>query len=357
MELKKTNLYQTHVNLGANIVEFGGFLMPLYYTTIADEHHAVRNKVGMFDVSHMGEIKITGSETSRFVNHILTSKITPGTKMIYGLLCNEDGNVIDDLMVYPISSNEILLVVNASNKDKDLEWILKQSENFDVTVIDLSESMGEIALQGPEAIHIICQIMNEYPTHSQDYMITDFNGREMIISRSGYTGEDGFEIYGNHDLIQNLWDKFISLDVKPCGLGCRDTLRFEAAMPLYGHEIDIDINPLEAGLSFAVDFTKTEFIGKEKLYHYSLNPKRKLVGVELLERNVARAHYKVFKNDAEIGFITTGYLSPTVQLPIAMALVDINHSKIGTDIFVAIRDKKVPAQIRNRKFYQKKNKI
>lgn len=357
MDLKKTNLYQTHVNLGANMVEFGGFLMPLYYTTIADEHQAVRTQVGMFDVSHMGEIKITGPDALIFVNDLLTSSIKPGSKMIYGLLCNDDGFVIDDLMVYPHSAIDILLVVNASNKDKDLVWILSKSKNYNITIIDLSDSMGEIALQGPQSEQILRQLMDNYPTHSQDFQRTKYHGHDLLISRSGYTGEDGFEIYGDHELIERLWNEFLKLNVKPCGLGCRDTLRFEAAMPLYGHEINDDINPIEAGLSFAVDFTKNDFIGKKALYEYSLNPKRKLVGIQLLERNVARAHYPVLKDDLEIGYITTGYLSPTVQLPIAMALVDISHAKLGEEVFVLIRNKKVPALIRNRKFYQKKNKI
>ncbi len=357
MELKKTNLYQTHVDLGANMVEFGGFLMPLYYTTIADEHQAVRNHSGMFDVSHMGEIKITGPDALRFVNNLLTSKIKPGSKMIYGLLCTEKGYVIDDLMVYPHSSIDLLLVVNASNKDKDFEWILSQSKDYDVTIMDLSNSIGEIALQGPESENILRKLMDAYPNHSQDYFTSKYQGHDLIISRSGYTGEDGFEIYGDQELIQLLWNEFLKLDVKPCGLGCRDTLRFEAAMPLYGHEINDDINPIEAGLSFAVDFTKDQFIGKSALYEYSLNPKRKLVGIQLLERNVARANYPVLKDDLEIGFITTGYLSPTVQLPIAMALIDLNYAKLGEEVFILIRNKKVPALIRNRKFYQKKNKI
>src|SRR5690606_11969504 len=257
----------------------------------------------------------------------------------------------------PHSSIDLLLVVNASNKDKDFEWILSQSKDYDVTIMDLSNSIGEIALQGPESENILRKLMDSYPTHSQDYFTSKYQGHDLIISRSGYTGEDGFEIYGDQELIQLLWDEFLKLDVKPCGLGCRDTLRFEAAMPLYGHEINDDINPIEAGLSFAVDFTKEMFIGKKALYDYSLNPKRKLVGIQLLERNVARAGYPILKDDMEIGYITTGYLSPTVQLPIAMALVDINHAKIGQEVFVLIRNKKVPALIRNRKFYQKKNKI
>lgn len=357
MDLKKTILYQNHVDLSANMVEFGGFLMPLYYTSIADEHLSVRNQVGMFDVSHMGEIRIRGKDALKFVNYLLTSRITVGTKMMYGLLCMEDGNVVDDLMVYPYHENDIFLVVNASNTDKDFEWIQSHSKSFDVEIINESDLIGEIAVQGPLSESVIQQLGLNYPTHSQDYLRGTYKGEEILISRSGYTGEDGFEVYGSHHLIQVLWNDLLNLHVKPCGLGCRDTLRFEAAMPLYEHEISDTINPLEAGLKFAVDFTKNDFIGKKALERYAQNPKRKLVGIELLERNVARAHYPVYKGDKEIGFITTGYLSPSVQKPIAMALIDINEANLGNEVDVIIRNKPIKAVVRSRKFYNKKNKL
>src|SRR5690606_28953836 len=177
----------------------------------------------------MGEIEIKGPDALKFVNYLLTSRIIPGSKMIYGLLCNEKGFVIDDLMVYPMTSTNILLVVNASNKDKDLAWILQQSQSFNVSIDDISVATGEIALQGPNAESIIKQILETYPSHSLEYFESTYQGHRLLISRSGYTGEDGFEIYGNLDLISLMWDRFINLNVKPCGLGCRDTLRFEAA--------------------------------------------------------------------------------------------------------------------------------
>ncbi len=356
-QLKKTILYDKHVNHGGTIVEFGGFLMPLYYTTIALEHQTVRNEVGMFDVSHMGEIRVFGKDTYRFVNYLLTSKIELSRKMQYALILNPDGTVVDDLMVYAIHEEMVMLVVNASNIDKDYAYIKDLAKSFDVTIMNESDGTGEIALQGPKSEEVLSKLFSEYPKHSMEWDTYLFKGFSYVISRSGYTGEDGFEIYGSQDAIITLWDKLFELGVQPCGLGARDTLRFESAMPLYGHEISDEINPLEAGLSFAVDFTKDDFIGKSALLLYKENPQRKVVGIELLERNVARAGYEVYNDDQKVGHVTTGYLSPTTGVPLALALVDIAYAKIGTNLTVQIRNKSVPCVVRNKKFYDKKNKV
>ncbi|VEU82608.1 glycine cleavage system aminomethyltransferase GcvT [Acholeplasma hippikon] len=356
-ELKKTILFENHQKLGANMVEFGGFSMPLYYTTIALEHQAVRNEVGMFDVSHMGEIVVKGPDALAFVNYVLSSKVEFSNKMQYGILLNDKGGAVDDLMAYVFHPDHVLLVVNASNKDKDFKYLESFIDNFNVELFDETDACGEIALQGPKSFEVLSSIFRNLPQESMKFDLYSYEGHTVLISRSGYTGEDGFEIYADLETTIKLWDKLYKSGVTPCGLGCRDTLRFEAAMPLYGHELAEDINPIEAGLTFALDLSKENFIGKDALVKYKENPKRKIVGIELLERNVARQGYEVYHNDTKIGVITTGYLSPTTQLPIALALIDINYAKIGTELNVLIRNKMIPAKVRDKKFYHKKNKI
>src|SRR5690606_33963939 len=274
------------------------------------EHHAVRNDVGMFDVSHMGEILIKGKDALRFTIYVVSSRITVSNKMQYGFLLYENGTIVDDLMVYPFADDKVLLVVNASNTDKDFEHILKYLDGFDVNVENRSNDFGEIAVQGPKSFEVLSKLLGELPEHSGDFGYYKYKDGFLLISRSGYTGEDGFEVYGDNNQIQELWDLFYNKGITPCGLGCRDTLRFEAGMPLYGHEIDDTVNPYEAGLSFAVDLTKDQFVGKDALVLAKENVIRKSVGIELLERNVPRQGYSVFKDDVEIGKITTGYLSP-----------------------------------------------
>ena len=358
--MKKTILYDEHVKRGGKIVEFAGYLLPIEYKGIAYEHQAVRDTCGLFDVSHMGEITIKGRDTTKFVNYIVTNDISlaANKKMIYAMLLNVDGGVIDDLMVYKDNCEHCLLVVNASNKDKDLSWIKCNSEGFDVEIIDDSSLYSQLALQGPNAVNIL-QKITEYDLSSMKLFDFDYikvMNKEFIVSRSGYTGEDGFEIYGDNFDILELFKYLADLpEVTLCGLGCRDTLRFEAAMPLYGHEIDHDINPLEAGLNYGVKLEKEEFIGRDALLitqHEGL--KRKVVGLELLERGIARSGYEVEVNDQVIGIITTGYMIPNTDKSYAFALIESKYSKIGTELLVRIRKNKVKAKVRNKRFLEKK---
>jgi aminomethyltransferase len=337
------------------MIEYAGFNMPVSYTGIAEEHLAVRNGMGIFDVSHMGEFLVDGKDAIKFVNYIVTNNILEDfTKVTYTLFCDEKGFVVDDLLVYVVKPEQVLLVVNAGNIDKDFAWVEKQAKHFDVTVRNVSESYSQIAIQGPIAKDHIDQLLGTVVSDLgfMTYKVVPFHGGYVIASRTGYTGEDGFEIYGTHDLVVHAWDLAVSKGAVPCGLGARDTLRFEANLPLYGHEISDSINPIEAGLGFAVKFEK-DFIGKDALLEAKENPKRKIVGLELLERNIPRQGYPVFFNDQEIGVITTGYLLPTQEKPIACALIDVNYSKLGTELFVQIRGKMVPAKVRSRKFYTK----
>lgn len=355
--MKKTILYDRHLEQGAKMVEFGGFLMPLEYSSITNEHLAVRKKCGLFDVSHMGQISIRGSDSIAFVNHLITSNVEnlSPLKMLYGLMLNEDGGIIDDLMVYKFFDDEILLVINAANIQKDFEWVINQKGDFDVIITDLSAYYSQLALQGPLSEEILQKYtdFNLSKLNSLDFRVIDILDKEFIVSRSGYTGSDGFEIYGSDEAIVLLFDQLIMEDkVTLCGLGSRDTLRFEAGLPLYGHETSSSINPLEAGLKFAIDFSK-DFIGSKVLRKIDEEgPKRKLIGLELLERGIARHGYEVYNEDL-IGYITTGYMIPGTNKVYAMALVKDLSLKNGDHVKVRIRQKNVLAKVRSKRFLNK----
>lgn len=356
--MKKTVLYDDHLQLGAKIVEFGGYLMPLQYQGITEEHLAVRQDCGVFDVSHMGEILVTGPETRKFIEYVFSGKIPQPMTMSYGFLLKEDGGIIDDLMIYYFHDQKILLVVNASNLDKDYQWISDHSQNYQVMVNNISDEISLLAVQGPNAESILRKIISEDITTLKmfDFHKFHFLDSELLISRSGYTGEDGFEIYGAGNLIVSLFHDLIAKGVTPCGLGARDTLRFEAAMPLYGDEISEDINPIEAGLKFGLDFSK-DFIGKQALETImETGIKRKLVALELTERGIARHGYEVEKDGKVIGFITTGYLVPGVNKAYALAYLNEGYWDLGTNVSVRIRKNLVNAIVRNKKFLNKKYK-
>lgn len=357
--MKKTVLYDEHRKQNARMVEFGGYLMPLEYSGIVPEHRAVRESAGLFDVSHMGEIRITGKDANKFLNYLITCQVpeTETKKMFYGLLLYPDGGVVDDLMVYAYGPEDYLLVVNAANKDKDYDWITSHQEGFAVEVIDESTQFSQLALQGPLSATVL-EKLTSYPLENlKTFTFDHFEiiGKEFLVSRSGYTGEDGFEIYGSNEDILMLFQEFLNhSEVTLCGLGCRDTLRFEAAMPLYGHEISEEINPLVAGLGFAVALEK-DFIGVEALRKVKeAGLKERIVALELLDKGIARAGYDVENASEVIGKITTGYMIPGWDVSLAFALVKTEFSKIGTEVFVRIRKNKVPAKVRNKKFLEKK---
>lgn len=360
---KRTCLYNEHVNLNALISPFAGFDMPIQYKGIIEEHNAVRESCGVFDVSHMGEVLVYGKDAEKFVNYIFTNNTydSPANKCFYGMMLNKSGGVIDDLLVYKKRDDEYLLVINASNIDKDLDWINKYAKDFDVKIRNLSDFYGEIAIQGPDSEQIIEQILSIKVSDIEFYSFKEieYNNEAIIISRTGYTGEDGFEIYASHKLIIEFWKKLIeSQKVIPCGLGCRDTLRFEVGLPLYGDELTDTISPLEAGLGIFVKFDKDNFIGKEALLEQKEKGlERKLVGLELLERAIPRHGYEVLnENNEKIGEITTGYHSISTDKDIAMALIDIAYSKLGTNVKVRIRKKTFPAIVVAKKFYKKSYK-
>jgi len=360
-EVMKTCLYDSHVALGARIEDFAGYLMPIVYTKITEEHQAVRTNVGMFDVSHMGEITVKGKDALRFVDYVFSGEITTKEigKVVYGMLLYENGTIVDDLLVYKVSETECFLVVNASNQDKDYSWLLKNQGGFEVAVINRSHDFAEVAVQGPKAEQILDELfdLNLDTMNFFTFKFANILGQEVIISRTGYTGEDGFEIYSDPETIRVLWKVLLQEGVTPCGLGARDTLRFEAALPLYGHEISDSITPLEAGFKFFVDFEKGDFIGKSSLQkNLEEGSKRRLVGIELSEMAIPRQGYKVFVDDEEVGYVTTGYLSISLNKPIALALLRSDKAKIGTKITVEIRKKHYQGFIRDKKFLVKNYK-
>lgn len=355
---KRTCLYDRHVALGALVQPFGGFDMPIQYSSIIEEHNAVRQHCGVFDVSHMGETFISGEDAERFVNHIFTNDVTgaPIGQIFYGMMCYPDGGTVDDLLVYKMGEQLYFLVINAANIDKDMEWIMTCAEGFNVNIDHCSERYGQLAVQGPEAETVMEEVLQIPCKDLVFYTAKTLNvdGVEVIVSRTGYTGEDGFEIYGSHEYIVNQWDKLMeSGRCKPCGLGCRDTLRFEVGLPLYGDELSQDISPVMAGFSMFCKFDKPEFIGKEALLKQKTEGvARRLRGLMLDDRAVPRHGYKVLKDGVEVGEVTTGYRLISIDQSCAVALVD-SSLKLGDRVEVQIRKKTFPATIVKKKFYDK----
>lgn len=359
MENKRTCLYDKHVALGALMQPFAGFDMPIQYSSIIDEHNAVRTACGVFDVSHMGEAVITGPDAERYVNHIFTndaSAISAG-QVLYGMMLYPDGGTVDDLLVYKMGDEEFFLVINAANTEKDIAWMRENADGFNVNIEDASARYGQIAVQGPDAEKVVEEVLGleckELVFYTSKTMNVD--GEALIISRTGYTGEDGFEIYCSEGLIVKFWDKLIeSGRCKPCGLGCRDTLRFEVGLPLYGNELSKDISPVMAGLSMFCKLDKPEFIGKEAVAAQKANGvSRRVVGIELAEHAVPRHGYNVVADGKVIGVVTTGYQSISTHKSVCMALVDAVYGKLGTQVEVQIRKKTFAGTVVKKRFYDK----
>lgn len=358
--LKKTCLYDSHVALGAKKSPFAGFMMPIQYSSITEEHNAVRHAVGMFDVSHMGEIFVSGPDAEKFVNHIFTNEIRgfePG-KVLYGMMLHPDGGVVDDLLVYrEFEPDHFLLVVNAANIDKDYEWILAQTEGYDVAVVNDSDNWGQIAVQGPGAEKVVTEVLGLAEAAAltfYTYYESQWNGHRMVVSRTGYTGEDGFELYTTCEDIKEIWKKLLDNGVVPCGLGCRDTLRFEAGLPLYGDELSDTITPIEAGLGMFCKLDKEEFIGKDVVAKQKAEgTERKLVGIELEDKAIPRATYPVETEDGtQVGVVTTGYHSISLEKSICFAMVQTAYSKLDTPLWIRIRKKVFPGKVVKKRFYQ-----
>ena len=358
---KKTPLYETHVAEGGKIVPFAGYLLPVQYETgVVAEHMAVRTQCGLFDVSHMGEVTFSGPGALATLNHILTNDFTNMTdgRVRYSVMCYDDGGCVDDVIVYRFGQDSYFVVVNAANKDKDVAWM---GEHLlpDCEMKDISEGIAQLALQGPKAPEILAklvaadQIPQKYYTSTRD---VDLGGMKCMISRTGYTGELGYEIYSAAEDGPAIWKLLREAGAEegliPCGLGARDTLRMEAAMPLYGHEMDATISPLEAGLNFGVKLGKEEFVGKDALVAAG-EPTRVRVGLAVTGRGIIREHQDVYVGDTKIGVNTSGTHCPYLKKAIGMALVDAAYSEIGTQVEVDVRGRRVACEVVALPFYKR----
>lgn len=333
--------------------------MPIQYSSIIDEHNAVRHACGVFDVSHMGEVTVRGRDAERYVNHIFTNDVTdaPAGKIFYGMMLYDNGGTVDDLLVYKMGTDDFFIVINAANIDKDWAWMKEHAEGYEIDLQNLSEHYGQLAVQGPEAEKVVEEVLalpcSELVFYTSKTIEAD--GETVIVSRTGYTGEDGFEIYGSHVFIGKQWDKLVeSGRCKPCGLGCRDTLRFEVGLPLYGDELSADISPVMAGLSMFCKLDKPEFIGKEAVAKQKADGvEKKIVGIELRDRAVPRHGYAVLHEGETVGEVTTGYQSISADKSVCMALVDARFAKLGTELEVQIRRKTFPGVVVKKRFYDK----
>ncbi|HHZ82313.1 MAG TPA: glycine cleavage system aminomethyltransferase GcvT [Flavobacteriales bacterium] len=348
--LVRTSLFDNHVELGAKMVTYSGFEMPVSYEGLKVEHSAVREKVGMFDVSHMGEFTVKGNDATAFLQSITTndvSKLTVG-KIQYSCIPNGKGGIVDDLLIYKEGEDEYLLVVNAGNIAKDWEFVSKKAESFDVKLEDTSETWSLIALQGPDATEALAPLMDSSPGELKYYtfMRAEVLGVECIVSATGYTGSGGYEIYIPNHHAPRVWTELLNKGVTPCGLGARDTLRMEMGFCLYGNDIDETTNPIEAGLGWITKFTK-DFTDKALLEKIKLDgPKRKLKGLKMLGRGIPRQGYEVVTRSGDIvGVITSGTMSPSMGFGIGMAYLESDYSKKGTELAVRIRNKDIDAEV------------
>ncbi len=360
MNDKKTALYDTHVALGAKMVPFAGFIMPIQYSGIIDEHLAVRRQVGVFDVSHMGEFDLRGGDAVTFLNRVTTNnvaKLEPG-QIQYSTMLQDDGGIVDDLLVYRFDDH-LMVVVNAVNLDKDYMWIEEHLEG-DVQLTDISDGITLLAVQGPRGEELVAELADR---EIRD--VTYYNFREgkvagvtAVISRTGYTGEDGFELYVNRRDSQQLWDglqeKGRPLGLKPIGLGARDSLRLEVAYCLYGNDIDQTTNPIEAGLGWIVKSKKFGgFIGKEPVLKAKEGTTRKLVGFTMKDKAIPRHGFEIIINGAKVGYVTSGGFSPALDKFIGLGYVDKPHHETGNSIDIIIRGKPVAAEIVDTPFYKR----
>lgn len=365
MPLKRTPLFPIHQKYGGKLIDFVGWELPVEYKGIIEEHMMVRTKAGMFDVSHMGEIEVKGANSTAFINKLLTNNFAEMEvgQVRYALMCNENGGVVDDVLVYKISSDCYLIVVNAANSAKDFDWLKNHVSSDKASVTDVSSSLAQIAIQGPlaqEILQPLCKADLKTIKYYHFFPDLEVSGIKCIVSRTGYTGEDGFEIYVAPEDACLIWESILEKggeDITPCGLGARDTLRLEAKLPLYGHEIDEDITPLEAGLDRFVKFEKDFFIGKESLENQKKNGlERKLMELEMVERGLPRHGYEIQKNNKKIGYVTSGGYLPFLDKNLGLGLIQSEFAEIGSEVEVIIRKRAVKARLGKDLFYSRNNK-
>jgi aminomethyltransferase len=365
--MKQTSLHDVHAALGAKLIEFGGWRMPVQYGPILEEVHCVRTAAGLFDLGHMGRVRITGPDAVRFLDRVCTNYVAkiPVGAIRYSLFCRPDGNPIDDLLVYR-EPDAVYLVINAGNTAVDLEWLREQAKGFDVAIDDQTERTGMLALQGQASHGVLAKLVTDLDLATIGYYKFGFGTvcglKNTRLSRTGYTGEDGFEIYLDNAECARVWAAILEAGrnegVKPIGLGARDILRLEAGMPLYGHEIDATHNPIEAGLDFGVSFKdeKGDWIGRSALAAVKAAPRKRLVGLTTEGPRVPRQGHKLFKGDTEVGYVCSGAPSPTLDVNIASAYVALGHDKAGTPLEIDFKGKRQPCQLRELPFYSRTRK-
>ena len=356
--LKKTPLNDLEKELGGKMVDFGGWELPVQFTGIMEEHEAVRTRVGVFDVSHMGEITVKGPQALELLQRTTSNDVAKlgDGRIHYNGLLYPTGGFVDDILVYRMAADDYFVVVNASNTDKDFEWLLEQAKGLDADVQNLSAQYAQLAIQGPEAESVL-QAMTDVPLADMKYYrfgVGIVDGAKAIVSRTGYTGEDGFEIYVAPDDAPRILRKLVEKGVKPCGLGARDTLRLEARMALYGNDIDHTTTPIEADLAWIVKLEKGDFAGRDVLQREKEEgPRRKLVGFEMIDRGIARHGYPVVDGTEEIGVVTSGTQSPTLKKPIGLAYLPLDKSAQGSEFTVLIRGKEARARVIPTPFYKR----
>lgn len=358
MELK-TPLYDCHVAAGGKIVPFAGYLLPVQYTGVIKEHMAVRTACGLFDVSHMGEFLIKGQDALANVQNLFCNDFTNmyDGQVRYSPMCNGQGGIVDDVLIYKVNGEEYLLVVNAANRHKDAEWV-QRNLTGSATFEDISDSIAQLALQGPKSKEIAAKVVPEDGIPKKYYSFVkdvDVQGIKCLVSRTGYTGEFGYEFYCAAEDGPKLWNLLLEAGKEygliPCGLGARDTLRLEAAMPLYGHELTDDITPLEAGLDFFAKLNKDHFIGMDAILAKG-DPQRIRVGLKITGRGIAREHCDVYSGDEKIGVVTSGTHCPYLNAPVAMAMVPVEYSAAGTQLEVDVRGRRITAEVVPLPFYK-----
>jgi aminomethyltransferase len=349
---KQTPFYQQHLKQGAKIIEFAGYLMPVQYQGIVEEHRKVRSSVGIFDLSHMGEFLVKGKGAEAFLQKLAVNDVNKlqTFQVQYSCMCYPEGGIVDDILIYRLPEHW-MLVVNAANLDKDFAWV-QQSKFGEVEIENLSDQMGLLAIQGPQAQKVMAKLTSYDLDKLKFYWgtYTDLDGNRILFSRTGYTGEDGFELYLSPDSAERLWNKAMAagqeFGVEPVGLGARDSLRLEMKYMLYGNDIDQTTNPLEAGLGWIVKFDKGDFIGREAILKAkAAGLKRKLVAFEMQERCVPRQHYAILKEGNRIGEVTSGLFSPSLEKGIGLGYVQIEYSEPGSRFEVQIRERLFPAQV------------
>jgi glycine cleavage system T protein (aminomethyltransferase) len=358
MELKRTPLYQTHLALGARMVEFGGWEMPVQYSGILEEHRAVRNNAGIFDIDHMGQFRVLGADALSFLQRVLSADLAPlqVNAAKYAILCYPDGTVVDDTFVYRFD-DEWMVVVNAGNREKDLRWLQSHLPESGVTLTDVSDDLYMLALQGPKAEEVL-QKLEPFPLSEIRYHHARRFGSgpdRGIVARTGYTGEDGFELFIPVSHGQHVWDAILeagkSEGVLPIGLGARDSLRFEAKLALYGHEIDATITPIEAGLGWACDLAK-DFVGRDALLKQTLEGvNKRLAGFEMIDRGIPRKGYLIANQGQTVGYVTSGMYAPTLEKNIGLGFVPPALAKVGSELEVIIRNKPARARVVKTPFY------